>query len=305
MAIAAREAELELLTLAYNSSKQITPAQYLGAFRDIIATCDLLIEQYRYSHRVPDTQTFMAVFPSWARGVIRADLAREIGHDNAGSQNVLAITDEMIEAFFKARDVTVVWTLDGLKAATYGTGGVAITNQFFGLATGGAAPQWPGQSGNAAFMLAWLLYPEGTYQFLDGGRLDLGVCATPRSMPPMTMRRLWRCLRALRQRLGGLSGAESRDSEWWQCRDARRGGDLAVLPRVDALFIRGRRGLDLSMPAPDESQSTPRSLDPHGVRVCRVLLLHGCGWLPWLGPRRGLRTVPTSERIFSLESKSL
>jgi hypothetical protein len=24
-------------------------------------------------------------------------------------------------------------------------------------------------------MLAWLLYPEGTFQFLDGGRLDLGV----------------------------------------------------------------------------------------------------------------------------------
>ncbi len=24
--------------------------------------------------------------------------------------------------------------------------------------------------------LCWLLYPEGTFQFLDGGRLDLGVC---------------------------------------------------------------------------------------------------------------------------------
>jgi hypothetical protein len=32
-----------------------------------------------------------------------------------------------------------------------------------------------GQSGDSAFRLAWLLYPEGTYQFLDGGRLDLGV----------------------------------------------------------------------------------------------------------------------------------
>ena len=64
---------------------------------------------------------------------------------------------------------------DGLKAGTYGTGGVAITNQFFPIATGGAAPQWPGQVSNAAFQLVWLLYPEGTFQFLDGGRLDLGV----------------------------------------------------------------------------------------------------------------------------------
>jgi hypothetical protein len=89
--------------------------------------------------------------------------------------NVLAITDGQVDAWFSSRNINVIWTMDGLKAGTYGTGGTAITNQFFGLATAGAAPQWPGQSSNAAFMLSWLLYVEGTYQFLDGGRLDLGV----------------------------------------------------------------------------------------------------------------------------------
>jgi len=175
IAVAAREAELELLTLAYNASKQIVPEQFLGATRDILATADLLAQQYRYSHRIPDNVPLTAVFPTWAKGVIRADLAREQAHDNAGTMNVLAISDAEIEAWFATRGINVIWTLDGVKAGTYGTGGSATTNQFFGLATAGAEPQWPGQTADGAFMVAWLLYVEGTYQFLDGGRLDLGV----------------------------------------------------------------------------------------------------------------------------------
>ena len=37
-------------------------------------------------------------------------------------------------------------------------------------------PKWPGQSSaTGSFMLVWFLFVEGTFQFLDGGRLDLGV----------------------------------------------------------------------------------------------------------------------------------
>jgi hypothetical protein len=176
VAVAAREAELELLTLAYNASKQICPQQYLGATRDILGSVDLLIEAYRYAHRIPDATSFTAVFPSWAKGLIRADMLREIGHDNSGAQNVLAITDAQIEDWFSVRGINnIIWTLDGLKVGTYGTGGVAITSQYFPLLTAGGLPQWPGESAEGAFMVAWLLYPEGTLQFLDGGRLDLGV----------------------------------------------------------------------------------------------------------------------------------
>jgi len=175
IAVAAREAELELLTLMYSASKQVAPKQYLGATRDLLASVDLLAAQYRYSHRIAATMTMTAVFPEWAKGVIRADLARELAHDNAGGRDVLAVSDGEIADWFAARGINVVWTLDGLQAGTYGTGGTAITNQYFGLATAGAQPQWPGQTADGAFMLAWLLFAEGSFQFLDGGRLDFGV----------------------------------------------------------------------------------------------------------------------------------
>jgi hypothetical protein len=175
IAAAAREAELNLLGHMYAASKQVLASQYLGATRDLLATADILAESYRYSHRMASDAPLTAVLPAWAKGVIRADLAREVAHDNAGQQNVLAITDAQIDDWFAARNISVVWTLDGLAAGTYGAGGHAIPAQWFPIATAGAAPEWPGQSGSAAFTLAWLLYAEGSFQFLDGGRLDLGV----------------------------------------------------------------------------------------------------------------------------------
>lgn len=174
ISIAAREAELNLLTLMYDASKQVPADTYLGATRDLLATADILSKGYRYSHRMASSGALTAVFPDWAKGVIRADMARELAHDNDG-RDVLAITDEQIDDWFAIRGINVIWTLDGLKAGTYGTGGVAITNQFFPIATASTELVWPGQTGDGAFMLAWLLYAEGSYQFLDGGRLDLGV----------------------------------------------------------------------------------------------------------------------------------
>ena len=122
IAVAAREAELELLTLAYNTSKQVKPQQYLGAARDIVSSADLLVEQYKYSHRIPDSARFTAVFPSWVKGLIRSDIVREVAHSNNADMNVWALTDEQIEAWFAVRNIGVIWTIDGLKAQTIGTG---------------------------------------------------------------------------------------------------------------------------------------------------------------------------------------
>ena len=175
IAAAAREAELELLTLMYNQTVQVNPAQYLGATRDLLTTVDLLKEQYIYSHRFARNISLTAVFPWWASSLIRADIARELAHDANGPINPLAITDAQIEDWFSARGINVEWTMDALKAGTYGTGGSALLNQFFTKVTPGAKPQWPNQSADGTIQVGWLLFVTGTFQFLDGGRLDLGV----------------------------------------------------------------------------------------------------------------------------------
>jgi hypothetical protein len=177
IAAAAREAELELLTLMYGSSKQIkapsTP--YLGAARDILSAADLLSSQYRYSHRIPETATLTAVFPAWAKSMMRSDLARELAHDNTSGRDVMAIADDIIDDWFSVRGINVVWTMDGLKAGTYGTGGSALKNQFWSIAgTSATTAAWPNTT-SGTVQVGWLLFAEGSFQFLDGGRLTLGV----------------------------------------------------------------------------------------------------------------------------------
>jgi hypothetical protein len=175
MAAAAREADLNLLTKMYDASNQVLASQYLGATRDLLASVDVIAPQYRYSHRYPKGIGLVAIFPEWAADLIRADMARELAHDNAGSQNALAITDAQIEDWFSVRGIDVVWTMDGLEAGTYGTGGHAIPAQYWPKFTAGNKPQWPGQTSDGTFVLSWLLFVTGSFQFLDGGRLDLGV----------------------------------------------------------------------------------------------------------------------------------
>jgi hypothetical protein len=175
IAAAAREAETNLLVKIADASKQVCPKQFLGASRDILANADLVLAQYRNSHRYDPGASLTAVFPDWAKSLIRSDIARELAHDNAGMVDARAVSDEQIDDWFEIRGINVVWTLDGLPAGTYGTGGQAITQQFFSLATAGAEPQWPGQAADGAFMVVWFLWVEGSIQFLDGGRLDLGV----------------------------------------------------------------------------------------------------------------------------------
>ncbi len=177
IAVSARQAELELLTLMYSASfvKEVSiGTQYLGAVRDVLSAVDLLKRQYLDGHRIPKTAAFTAVFPAWAMDMFKADLLRETAHDNAGPRDVLAVTDDQVDDLFRARGVNVIWTLEGLKAGTYGNVTIGTTQQF-PIFTTGNTPQWPGQTSSGAFELAWLLYVEGTYQFLDGGRLDLGV----------------------------------------------------------------------------------------------------------------------------------
>jgi hypothetical protein len=97
------------------------------------------------------------------KDLIRVDLAREIAHDNSGARDSLAVTDEQVSELLRAHGVNPVFHIDGQGSGV--TGGVAQT--FVAPATGAIKP-FPTK-------MVWYLYAEGMLQFLDGGRLDLGV----------------------------------------------------------------------------------------------------------------------------------
>lgn len=163
---AAHVAEVNLLTkIATLCTGPITTAAYLGATRDMLANIDRFMAMYRDVHRLADSQMVTLLLPRWVRDIMRADRAMEIAHDGS-SVDPLAIPDSYIQSLFDIRKVNPVWLLDGLAS-----GAVAGTypNQYFtGPVATGAIPAFPDKAMLYAFI-------EGSIQFLDSGRLDLGV----------------------------------------------------------------------------------------------------------------------------------
>lgn len=165
MAAYARVAENNLLNLlAAQCTQGVTNTQILGATRDLQATLGQLVAAFRNLHRVPRTTALRAIFPDWMKELIRIDLARETAHQQDGQWNSLMITDQQIQDLFTPYGVSPIWHLDGQAS---GVQGVAV-NQFFSTQSTGAVNVFPTS-------VTWYLYYEGSVQYLDGGRLDLGI----------------------------------------------------------------------------------------------------------------------------------
>lgn len=174
-AAAARVAEENLLNLIEGVAvKKIETAQHLGAARDLFSNIAFAVASYRNIHRIPESQTFTVLLPVLAKELIRADLAREQAHDNSGSFNVWMVSDEMIDALFSQYHINVIWHLDGQKEpasknyeSQYAVASHVAESKKIDEIFPAAAWETKG--------LVWYFFPEGVVQFLDGGRLDLGV----------------------------------------------------------------------------------------------------------------------------------
>lgn len=165
IAAAARVAENNLLNLiAETALRDVTTATTLGATRDLLTALDQAVANYRQTHRISDTQAITAIFPRWVRDLIRVDLAREIGHSQNDYFNALAVTDDLIVELLRARGINPIFHLDGQPSSV--SGGVAQT--FVAPAESSAIKPFPSK-------MVFYLFAEGMIQFLDGGRLDLGV----------------------------------------------------------------------------------------------------------------------------------
>jgi hypothetical protein len=150
----ARMAELTLLNIIDTGSTAVTYAGPVSATRDFLTMLDEAISAYETRYRLGDA-TLRMIAPDWVTDMFRADLTREIAHDRDG-QNNLATTDAQLNSLISARNVNPTWALEDLA------------NSMGGAQAAGALNKFP-----ASFVV--YLFAEGTWQYLDGGRIDVGV----------------------------------------------------------------------------------------------------------------------------------
>jgi hypothetical protein len=94
----------------------ITALNLGSASVDILDALDLQGMRIRYSLAMDENATLEAVFPIWAKGIFRADIARRTGVVE------LAVSDAQINSYLAARNFRVQWVYDYQPLATGNTG---------------------------------------------------------------------------------------------------------------------------------------------------------------------------------------
>jgi len=156
-------AEVELLRQMRGFAKHVAGTQLFGIARDSLAQLDLISAYFRDRYRLPDGQMLRVVLKRWVKDAIRADLAKAAFPFEDDSASSLAVTDAQISAWFAMRQLVPTWALDD-DTGTQNFGAQGAGTASVPVALNG----WPATT-------RMLIYPEGTFQFLDGGQLDLGV----------------------------------------------------------------------------------------------------------------------------------
>lgn len=151
----ARVAETTALTTIGTGSTQVTTGQLLGTIPDVLAALDRASAAIRSRHRLDPAFPLRFGAPFWLRDMMRTDEARRIPGGGTTDERY-ALADARIAAWFSARNINVSWFLDG------------ETGQIFGAQGDGPLLGWPST-------VVTYLYPEGSWLFLDGGTLDLGI----------------------------------------------------------------------------------------------------------------------------------
>jgi hypothetical protein len=145
----ARLADMTLLNKISALSTAVTSAYKIGFARDFLEAVGRGAAAYRARHRMGTAAPLRVFAPAWVKDAIREDLTWGLPGDQ------LEWADSVINGFFSTRNVNITWHLDDASSLT--------TAQATGALKG-----WP-----ASFK--WQIFAEGTFLFLDGGTLDLGI----------------------------------------------------------------------------------------------------------------------------------
>jgi hypothetical protein len=142
----AREAEGQILTRLTALSTAVTSTSLIGVARDFLVTLGRAAANYRGRHRLEADAPLRVIAPAWIKDAMVADLALQMPGDatlNAASE---------IDGFIASRNINITYHIDDFTDAQ----GASALNEF-------------------ADTFVWYMFAEGTFLFLDGGTLDLGV----------------------------------------------------------------------------------------------------------------------------------
>ncbi len=144
----AREAEVNLLGKIGDASTAVTTTSTIGLGRDFLVQVRRAAVAYRSRHRISPTTQLKAVVPQWLYDAMAADLTLAQPGDGT-----ISVSAAEIQGYLAASNVTLVGSPD---------------LGYFGAQSAGAINTFP-----ATFV--WYLFSEGSFLFLDGGTLDLGI----------------------------------------------------------------------------------------------------------------------------------
>ncbi len=151
----AREAEENLVSQIASGSTAVTTTNLIGFGRDFLVQVRRAAAAYRARHRLNPEARLKVVIPVWVYDAMAADLTLAMPGDGT-----LSVSKSEIDGYLAALNVDVVTVLDS-------TGTLAQSLNMY-------------QAGSAALnefpdTFRWFLFSEGTFLFLDGGTLDLGI----------------------------------------------------------------------------------------------------------------------------------
>jgi len=142
----AREAEGQILTRLTALSTAVTSTSLIGLARDFLVQLGRAAANYRGRHRLEADAPLRVIAPAWVKDAMAADLALAMPGDN--TLNAYA----EIDGYIASRGINMTWHIDS----------------FTNTQSGGAMNEF-------ADTFVWYIFAEGTFLFLDGGTLDLGV----------------------------------------------------------------------------------------------------------------------------------
>lgn len=144
----AREAEVNLLDKISAASTAVTTSNLIGFGRDFLVQVRRAAVAYRSRHRIDPSTQLKAIVPDWVVDAMAVDLTLSMPGDGT-----IALAKAEIEGYLANSNVSLTMTPD---------------QNYFGAQGAAALLEFPDS-------FKWFLFAEGTFLFLDGGTLDLGI----------------------------------------------------------------------------------------------------------------------------------